>query len=354
MYNEIEKKIFKHTNGELTKKALKEQRCCYFPGCSKKTIKSHSFQKRAVLNKICDKSGNVYFTDLPNTYSDYETKLENTVFLHKGHINDASTFFGFCSEHDTEIFKPIEVETELTDNIYEYLFLYAYRGLAYSHVSEKSIETIPSLLTKKKAALEKNPKIENQSIVNYRVTQEIVLAMIKERYNVDKYQVLKQHFEKVLKNGIEEKVIKQFFDIMYIKLPVSMNCLALGAGDLYFGERHEEPPICQGLIPDIDGTGMIYFFICVKGQKHLYHLIFEILPQCTSPIFLSDGRSPLLVIIQNLLLMNLENIVIRPELYNKMKETDEMKNMNRFYTASILNQNIQISNFQGFNLFQNV
>ena len=80
-------------------------RACLHPDapfkCSGKAIASHSVQ-RAMLKKIVGEDGKVYtpVAKATNSFSPY--------LLHKQGIDNASVFFGFCEEHDNDMFKVIE------------------------------------------------------------------------------------------------------------------------------------------------------------------------------------------------------------------------------------------------------
>ncbi|MNK25565.1 hypothetical protein D3C87_438920 [compost metagenome] len=93
---------------------------------------AHSLQKNGVL-KYLEKAekGNAYI------YCHYERKLrgaDNFYDLKKIGRGDASTFFGFCDFHDTELFKSIENDPNSTDiNNDEHCFLHSYRSFSHSY-----------------------------------------------------------------------------------------------------------------------------------------------------------------------------------------------------------------------------
>ena len=92
--------------------------------CSKKVIRAHTISKSSSLTTIMDKNKEVMGTDLS-----FSTLIKNSgVFsLRKIGINDASTFTGFCAEHDKLLFSRIEDEDIIPD--LEQIFLLSYRGL---------------------------------------------------------------------------------------------------------------------------------------------------------------------------------------------------------------------------------
>jgi len=98
--------------------------------CRGKIKSAHSIQNNRVLNRISEE-GHVYTIDFTVENS------RGTPEFKKISRNKASTFFGFCDYHDTEIFKLIEVSSY--HNTVEQNFLFAYRGfcIGYHRVFRK-------------------------------------------------------------------------------------------------------------------------------------------------------------------------------------------------------------------------
>jgi hypothetical protein len=99
-------------------KTKEASRICSVPGCTKTAINSHILQKNGILNSISEQNhvrllGHDFFKD-------------NLAFFKRVGVNEAFTFKGFCSEHDSEIFKPIEGD-EIDFDDYQNQLLFAYR-----------------------------------------------------------------------------------------------------------------------------------------------------------------------------------------------------------------------------------
>lgn len=117
------------TRGDLEahSKHIKSKKICsvknLFSGeCSSKIINAHTISKSGSLKEISE-NGHVMGTK-PSLSS--LIKSEGKLTLEKVGINKASTFTGFCSTHDKNIFSPLEdEEIKLSD---KQLFLLAYRG----------------------------------------------------------------------------------------------------------------------------------------------------------------------------------------------------------------------------------
>lgn len=89
--------------------------------CEHDAIKAHSVQNANALSLI-EEDNHVY--ELKMRLTDGEPVCA----FQKVGRNNASTFTGFCGQHDTEIFQPIDTKPIATDDL-EQLFLIAYRSV---------------------------------------------------------------------------------------------------------------------------------------------------------------------------------------------------------------------------------
>ena len=92
--------------GRIEKDLNRKSFNCLYPDCVCKAIKSHSQHKEGQLRAISE-DGCVYAIHR-NMYSLYDPKRTHVVELVKTPIANASTFPGYCSQHDASIFSPIE------------------------------------------------------------------------------------------------------------------------------------------------------------------------------------------------------------------------------------------------------
>jgi|TARA_A100001391_G_scaffold183172_1_gene150131 hypothetical protein len=94
--------------------------------CSSPTsIKSHTIQRRGGLRAISE-SGHVFSTK--RAFANLE-KRDGQVDMEQIGVGQASTFPGFCSHHDTELFKPVEQASSKLD-AYS-CFLLSFRAVTY-------------------------------------------------------------------------------------------------------------------------------------------------------------------------------------------------------------------------------
>ncbi|PWE78696.1 zinc chelation protein SecC [Bradyrhizobium sp. SUTN9-2] len=124
---------------ELEAKMIAEFRdgYCSFPDpsadpCSAIITKAHTVQKKGGLAAIAE-AGHV-LTVKPSMKEMIET--DGNPQPRKVGVNNASVFPGFCSRHDTTLFKPIEGKTlSLTKDI---AFLFSYRAIAYERFAKEA------------------------------------------------------------------------------------------------------------------------------------------------------------------------------------------------------------------------
>lgn len=111
-------------------KSIKAKRYCSVPdslkdSCSKNIIKAHTISKSGCLSDIADDTNHVLGLK-PNISS--MKKHKGVLGPKKIGINQASTFTGFCSYHDSSIFSPLEDKGFIATE--EQCFLLAYRSIA--------------------------------------------------------------------------------------------------------------------------------------------------------------------------------------------------------------------------------
>lgn len=109
---------------------------CLFPGqvCARRAIRAHSVQNSTVLEML-SRDGHVVM--LMSKLSITQDEPVSYSFELVGR-NRATTFTGLCSEHDAELFRPIDTEEIDTNNSLQ-LFLLSYRSLLReAHASLKA------------------------------------------------------------------------------------------------------------------------------------------------------------------------------------------------------------------------
>jgi hypothetical protein len=121
-----EVKVFR-AHRKLVNKSLSETKGCYFIGCEKPTIRAHSISNKRLLLKL---SRDGYVMYLNRNTSDWGSLVETGRGV-------ATTFSGFCSNHD-KIFHPIDNKDYVVGNV-EQEYLFAFRAAAKEFTTRKAM-----------------------------------------------------------------------------------------------------------------------------------------------------------------------------------------------------------------------
>ena len=90
----------------------RESACCAYPGCGAKPIRSHVQQLRGVLRRIAEDDKVIAFDGMDKllTFARRMYEVNGVVFPSVGPVETrrATSYPGFCRNHDTSVFKAIE------------------------------------------------------------------------------------------------------------------------------------------------------------------------------------------------------------------------------------------------------
>jgi hypothetical protein len=134
-----EEKLLHHRNMMSSYKKDSRIKECFHHNkseCKGKIKQAHSLQRNGRLSIIeSEVNGNQCVYTFTNHRVSEKKFIEDLIPLGK---KEASTFFGFCDFHDTNLFSPIE--NNPFDNSSEHLFLHSYRS--YAHSFHRKMEEI--------------------------------------------------------------------------------------------------------------------------------------------------------------------------------------------------------------------
>ena len=119
--NQIE---FYRTWNLAFRNAKKKKRECLLENCDKTAIKSHALQKNGILKQLSEKNHLFQFSNV----TPFKKRRKGNFELSRIGINDVYTFPGFCKEHDSSVFKPIET-SEFDIKSDKSINLFSYRAL---------------------------------------------------------------------------------------------------------------------------------------------------------------------------------------------------------------------------------
>ncbi|MBY0115273.1 SEC-C metal-binding domain-containing protein [Paenibacillus xylanexedens] len=170
---------------KLTEAKKSHNYTCLYPGCEDRSISSHSIQEKRFLNKLAT-NGHVLQVDI-----NIRSKVAYINAEKKGISQDASTFFGFCSDHDTKIFQKIEIEDTIFSTP-EQFFLFAYRALSQTLFTSQEMYYLNVVAVREKPLLVKAPLFQKQ--------------VMEKKYIRESFQKYKDQFDQILLTSDFEKL----------------------------------------------------------------------------------------------------------------------------------------------------
>ncbi|MBY5453961.1 hypothetical protein HFO91_30755 [Rhizobium leguminosarum] len=252
--------------------------------CEKPAIRAHSVQKATALSFI-EEAQHVY--GLKMTLKGAEPICE----FEKIGRNNASTFTGFCSQHDTELFRPIDTKPlNLKDE--EQLFLIAYRSVT------RELHAVFEGAAKLQHVHETNVKMglvkaDAPSISAFAPVQALHKAWLTWRYRSD-------HYDKNLLKGRFKEIAHSIFTISG-RLPVV-------ASSSFFPtvenpRDNKKPRIALNMIP-VSANETAFIFSYPKAQSADAR-------KFMAPVMLKNGEDRLLAL-STFALDTIENFFLRP------------------------------------------
>ncbi|WP_287021514.1 hypothetical protein [Cohnella sp.] len=158
--------------------------------CSGPIKNAHTIQNNRILNRISVDNHVYRFTPTVN-------KRGVVPNLEKISKNKASTFFGFCDYHDTEMFKPIERKDYVGEDIQNFLF--SFRSIAFEY--QKKIRLLRNI--KNLFELQPSAMLMHDFVYLYRVAQsdvkdyEHMYERLKQSYLANQFNCFKTIFRQL-------------------------------------------------------------------------------------------------------------------------------------------------------------
>lgn len=341
LYERQLRRIFKRIMKEIDKKTQH----CLFPNCNKSPINSHAFQQNGVINLLHEKNF-VYTTNLNRVkeFNKYDKKSITSDYLYKTTLKNATTFPGFCREHDDLVFSPIEKKGNAS--IEELIFLNAYRGLAYIYYFEKKNKLF---LNEVKYFID---KLDNRNLRN--IFFDFFNKHIATTNN--DYLQFEDFFKKtntIFNNDkFDLKRFNNLYDFKCYYIPVKQfTFFSLVASNTIAGIR-SAGIVCNGVLPFGDNH-VVFYILRLKRLKRLKneYKLNKLIKQLD---LYRDKNNYLMLknFIQNVTILSSSNIVARISYINNMTKNHEYENLYNLHINS-MKGNFYFNPFQnyGFNLF---
>ena len=296
-----------------------ENTICHFPNCKNLAIGSHTYPK-SFLRKF---SGNntVFSTDIKHIVENvYESKALETV--KKTNIKHSGVKPLFCSSHDTEVFKRIELLQENVD-LETYICLFLYRAFIYDYQIE-SVFHNPSLSRKLNSEKPYAEKISDIELLRYIQEQSLASGIIKLNNDFNSYNILKQKFDDIFISNASPKFenFKKQFSLEFYDLGFVPEFLASGTMYVTFEPNSEERPLESifAIVPDKTFTTS-YFSILIPNEslKSINPLLVNLKD------YYYNNKSNFIKNIEFRLLDASQNIIMKSSLYEELKRTGKDK-----------------------------
>jgi len=249
--------------------------------CNKDSINAHSIQNSKTLDRLVYKN-HVYMAvpkqDLDGV-PDIEFKLVGR--------NKATTFTGLCSQHDRELFLPIDCH-EFDINNEEQKFLIAYRSvLRELHSRMKAANDIQEVCQKFVESNSDNPKVEE--------TKCIPIPYIVKAYN---FYIYKQAYDNIYKGNLLTEIEHDYIRIENKNCPLAVSSLIPLIDDKKF--------IVFNVFPQENDITILFSYM-KSHKKDLSHYINNIK---------NTSDECKLYLLSKIILRYCENFVLSPEHFN--------------------------------------
>ncbi|MBG9450045.1 hypothetical protein ABE67_12060 [Cytobacillus firmus] len=292
-------------------------------------IKSaHSIQNNRILNKISD-NGHVY------SISHKITKQGIVPELKKISKNKASTFFGFCDYHDTELFKPIELNDYQNEPIQNFLFAFRAFAIEY-HKKVRKLENARNIFRMNPATL-----LMDDSIFFYRISQldvkdnEVEYNLFLNDYQTSNYNNIVTFFRR-LDYGVKFAVSTSFV--------VKDDLNDMQINDIYSDKDEPLPSIYLNVYPIDGGTNIIISYH--KNYESIYKDYFEQINEL--------NNEDLTSYLNFLIIEYTENVFFNPNYIMNLSEKEKESLLRSFQSSIFVLDKFDLSeeeNYFKFNLF---
>lgn len=289
--------------------------------CDKEISKAHSIQNNGILNKL-SRNGKVLAVDFSKIYGD-----NGSFKLYEVGRGKASTFTGFCNNHDSHIFRPIE-NFEYKMNIQQN-FLFAYRSFALGYYERYSSYQLI------KARIEDDPKI--------------IYTQLGERYRL--YNDHLKYIEK-LKTIMNTNLDNGRFDRITTDLLIWPQEYGIASTSMFFIDKDNDgktinradsyiSPFYFTLFPQ---SGMTYVLMSyLSKDKSMYQFIKNQIVSLTT----EEQK----IAISNLIALYIENVFISPEFWGQLSNQTKDQYYKICNSTMGINKPNRLIAYKNFNLF---
>ncbi|AZQ59733.1 hypothetical protein EJ994_13340 [Maribacter sp. MJ134] len=277
---------------------------CLVDGCETTAINSHLIQQNGLLSNIAT-NGHLIELKLIDAYK--WTKNQLPIQFKKVGIKQALSHKVFCNKHDTSIFEPIE-NNETDFKSYQSFLLFSYRA-ACAEIRKKLI------------IIEQHNRLINSSNLSGKIDKETLAGIIRgNELGIKDLRFLKNELEQEIKSNSEKFT---FFSFSYPKIDLYASAL-FSTTDIGF-ERDDE---------NLDVQNIYVHILPLESETLIligYHNSYSskaIENYCKSWKGLDEKN--LEQKLTSLIVTNIENWGLSPELYSNLSKRNISKYIDTF------------------------
>lgn len=274
--------------------------------CSKKVVRAHTVPKSSSLQAIA-RNGHVYsfVPSMENLEKNRGKLLPELVG-----INRASTFTGFCSEHDNRLFAPLEKREFVADE--EQCFLLAYRALARECYTKEASASLGQLRQQADKGRSRDAQQQLQALM--------FLFDVGVRAGVRDNRLYKEQFDKMLE-AQDFRQLRSY--VICLESPPPVMCSAA-----FFPEEDFSGCLLQD-IADLEATPDLMSVTSFASGKSGY-VVFSWLEQCDKsclPMINTLSKVPdeqLASALTRLFFEHIENVFLQPDWWESLDDAQKV------------------------------
>jgi hypothetical protein len=289
-----DKKVMNELKSLIYAQSKKEYKQCLWLrpkfDCNKDCIKAHSIQNRQILDQLASKNHVVMAVAKHNLNTETGPEIE---FKQVGR-NQATTFTGLCQKHDSELFRPIDIN-EFDVSNQQQKFLIAYRSV------------LQELHTRIKAAIDLQTFYQNSVELGKCDPNKLNKQMweAKEIINAIDFYVYKYVYDNIYNSNSFTKIEHEFIRIER-NCPLAVSSLFAPIKSIIWLKRLEPKFIVLNVFPQKKDTIILLSYLR-DHQKALKHH--------ANKIITATGEAQL-YLLSKTILRYCENFVISPQHFN--------------------------------------
>lgn len=306
----------------------KAESICNYPECNGKAIRSHTYPQ-SFLQKIA-KGNKIYATDIKQIIGNsYEEGILDPI--KESNIKYSGTQPLFCSKHDSELFKSVELP-KFDIELETYICLFSYRLYIYDYVLEREVHDPRE---DRRINIDKaySKKIKSEVGNEYLIKNELATNNISRNASFKNNDKVKQKFDKVfLKNKSPNYTdfLKEF-NLKYYDLGFLPEFFASGTMFYSLDNIKNVTPL-QSIFSIIPDKSLKTAYFCILVPIESLDSIKPIIDDLEK-YYSNEDRKEFFKYIEFLLLDAAQNIIMAQSLYESLHTNGDYLKFLKIWTS---------------------